>query len=213
MKKILPIISLLSLSFMGCIIQRSSLEKITDAEKPNLEYGTISYYGNYKMNMSKSDDVIITIRNLSSNEIFKPFARNQNGLSIIKAPEGEYILEQLIMREPQFTKCFCRISGSDKFVYGFSDRNCNNLNNSRLIGTFSEGGLMLGKRLLAVNENHLNSFKIINNQTIQADSIFLVGRIESLFMDLPNLEIHQKSSNNAGISFFNKSLIEINRRN
>jgi hypothetical protein len=196
---------------MGCIIQKSSLEIITGAEKASSEYGTVTYYGKYEMNMSKSNDVIVTIRNINSNEIFKPFARNQDGLNVIKAPEGEYILEQLIIREPQFTKCFCRIPASDKFVYGFSDRNCENLNDSRLIGSIKSGGLLLGEKMLIVNENHLDTFRIYNNQTKKADTIFLVGRIESLLKDLPNLEIHQNNSSNSEIRFFNKSLVEIKR--
>tara|TARA_R110001592_G_scaffold229393_1_gene486077 strand:+ start:49 stop:537 length:489 start_codon:yes stop_codon:yes gene_type:complete len=161
--------------------------------------------------MSKSHDIIITLKNIDTNKEYKPTTRTSTGFSVIKVPEGNYKIEKLIMRETQFTKCFCSIPGTDKFVYGFSDRDCRNLNTSGFIGNLQNGGLLLGEKYILVEKNYLNYFQIKNNVVYEADSLILRGKIESLFKDLPNLEITQSTSKENTISFFNKDFIEFKR--
>lgn len=194
------------------MVQYSSLKKIEGADIPTQEFGIITYYGKYKMNMSKSDDIIITLKNLDTNKEYEPITRTTSGLSVIKVPKGNYRIEKLIMRETQFTKCFCSVPGTDKFVYGFSDRDCRNLNTSGLIGNIQSGGLLLGEKYIIIEKNYLNSFKIESNVVYKADSLMLTGKIESLFKDLPNLEITQSTSEENTISFFNKDFIEFKRK-
>ena len=164
------------------------------------------------MNMSKSKDVILTLKNIHTHEEYEPVARTKEGLTVIKVPSGNYRVEKMIMREPQFTKCFCSIAGTEKFVYGFSDRDCRNLSSSGLVGNAQSGGLLLGEKYLIIEKNYLNSFEIKSNAVYKADSLMLRGRIEKLFKDLPNLEIEQSTSEENTISFFNQDYIEFKRK-
>lgn len=204
----------LALIFSSCMVQYSSLKKVRDSDVPLPNMGVIKYYGQYKMNMSKSEDIIITLRNLNSGQEYMPSMRTQDGMSVISVPEGEYVLSKLIMRETNFTKCLCKVEETDKFIYGFSDRNCNNLNKSGLLGNLLSGGLLLGEKYLVVNDTIIVSFKIKSGEVYTADSLLIKGKIESLLKDLPNIEITQTNSKNTSnkISFFSEGLIVICRR-
>jgi hypothetical protein len=197
----------------GCMVQHSSLKKVKDSDVPQNDLAVIKYYGSYKMNMSKSEDIIISIMNLKTQAEYSPNSRSSDGMTVINAPEGEYILSKLIMRETEFTKCLCK--GTDKYIYGFSNRNCTNFNTSGLVGNASNGGLLLGEKYLLVEKENISPFKIRKGEIFIFDSLLIKGKVESLFKDLPNLEIVQVSAGNNSneIKIFSKDSVLIERKN
>lgn len=210
-----PIFILLVLYFLtGCMRQYSSLKRIKEDVLPSDSVSVIKYTGKYKMNMSKSDDVIVYLLNLKNKKEYAPKIRSNDGMTAIVLPEGVYTLSRLIMREPQFVKCISFDTNTNNYTYGFSNYNCDNLRSNRIEENLSSGTMMLGKMKLGVNTFHFNEFAVENGNTYYADSVYLFGKIEGLLKDLPNLEIQQKKSNKSpSIKFFKSDSIYISRKN
>jgi len=200
--------------FNGCIMQLSTLKKENNADIPSENYAVIKYFGEYRMNMGLSKDIIITIVNLETGKEYWPKNRNAEGLSIIKAPAGKYVMSKLIIREPSFTRCLCQVKDVEKLVYGFTDRNCLKINVTGLIDTPLKGGLLVGEKYLLADKLILQSFEIENGLVYNADSLAIRGEIEKLYKDLPNLQISQsvQGSSDNRISFFTTDVTKINRK-
>lgn len=193
--------------------QFSSLKKVNDSDISEANVAKIKYFGLYKMNMGISKDIIIYLKNIETKQEFRPFVRSKDGMSVIKVPQGEYYLSKLIIRDSRYDKCLCKNDETEKYIYGFSDRDCNEINFSGFVGTPFNGGLLLGDKYLEIQNSVINNFEVKNGEVFIADSLFIKGTMESIFSDLPNLVIMQSKSKKLHneVSFFKFDLTEINR--
>ncbi|MEO9474045.1 MAG: hypothetical protein ABJG41_00870 [Cyclobacteriaceae bacterium] len=112
----------------------------------------------------------------------------------LRLPEGQYKVSKLLIRHKGFPKCVICNPEQGNYVYGHSDANCDSLKTSRVIRFGLGVGVITGEMMLPVNSENFATVQIESSKVYSAGEINLIGKIESMMNDLPNLIVKQETT-------------------
>jgi len=213
MKQISTLLLILCVYSTVCLGQ-GNLKKVANVDVANDSTAVIKYEAYFKLNMASAKKNDISLLNIETGKTYWPSGMNDNKEIILRVPEGQYRLSKLVIKHKGFPKCVSWIPEQSTYVYGHSNSTCSSLKTSRVVGTPTQGGIITGDMALPANPEYFATIQVESSKVYSAGEINLIGKVESMFNDLPNLIIKQDTdadANSGQIRLFTQDEFIIDR--